>query len=211
MIFLFYLAQVTDAPSWAVDPSTMAAPIAAPVVPDGAPWWAQIAVNAIWMILVALLIPLLKHWLEKRAENEKAQAKMATSQTALSDISTQSVITTELKIYLYEAAQAILEREFLDIVRKVASGQLNTPELVKAELYKLGDILHERAVLHFKSRGVDIIQVVGESYLNALIEQAANKVSPFQGRESSKALLEPGVSNDLLTNGIQPIQVKATK
>lgn len=106
-----------------------------------------------------------------------------------------------VKTYVLDQAKALVEQEYKNIAAKVLSGELKTKEAVKKELYRLGEILKGKTKARF-SRELPALGDQVDELLDDLIRSAADKVSPFPGRETAAALLEHSVSDALISKGV---------
>lgn len=110
-----------------------------------------------------------------------------------------------IKTYVVEQARSIAEKEYKAIAKKVLSGELASVEAVKAELYRLGDILKAKT----KERFAGDLPALGEQadgILDDLIRYAADTTSPFPGKETAAVLLETQVSDMLVNKGIEYVR-----
>jgi hypothetical protein len=169
-----------------------------PVQAAGAPWWAGLVTFIVTTVLTPFLVQLLR---------AKAAAASAVAQNAAVDtngklIDQRAAVVERVKAYLWGTAAAIAEKRFPRLAEAVVAGRLKTPEDVKTELRLWGDDLREQAVFYFKGQGIDLAATIGLDALDALIERAANAVSPFPGKDTAVALLKDEVAPLLADKGI---------
>ena len=103
--------------------------------------------------------------------------------------------------YIVDQAQALAEKEYKNIAAKVLSGELKSVEDVKAELHRLGKQLKEQVKDRF-GKELPALGEKADDILDDLIRVAADKVSPFPGKETATALLEHSVSDSLIKRGV---------
>ena len=77
-----------------------------------------------------------------------------------------------------------------------------TKDAIKQELKIWGTELKNDALDYFQKQGLDLIAILGDAYLDKLIRWAADRVSPFPGKETAAALLEDELSNRLIKWGV---------
>jgi len=167
------------------------------------PLWAQVVYAVVTAIVAAFLIPYLN---KKRLEStEKITALAADS--ANSTAAAGGILLEQLKFFLHERAACIAEKEFPKLAAKVLSGELKTVDQVKSLLRLYGTELKREAIEYFKKhQGLDLIRFIGDQQLDRLIEYAANRVSPFPGKESAVEFLKEDASNWLIDKGIAVVR-----
>lgn len=165
---------------------------------DTIPGWLQALISVIGLAITAFLVPFLK----RKTEAAKAEAKRQSAQATEHDINSRGILVTRLQEFLWGTASAIAEKKFPELAVKIKSGQLNSKEAVKKELYGWGGALRQDAMAYFGNQGVDVVAAVGDDFLDKLIERAANKVSPFPGKETAKELLQDHATDWLIKHGV---------
>ena len=187
------------------------APAAAPAVAPAAaattnelPAWLQALISVIGLAITAFLVPFLK----RKAEAAKAEAKRQSAQATEHDINSRGILVSRLKQFLWGSAEAMAEKKFPELAAKIKNGELNGKEAIKKELYGWGGTLRDDAMSYFGNQGVDVVAAVGDDFLDKLIERAANKVSPFPGKETAKVLLQEHASDWLIEHGVDWVRQK---
>lgn len=153
----------------------------------GTPQWTTILAGIIGTLITIFLLP----WLRQKANAARAEAAKNQSEAIDTQIDTKRVLTDQAKAFALDTAASIAEKRFPALQAKVAAGELKLDgATLKAELYSWGATLKAKIVEHFNDQGIDIVVALGDKYLDELIEWAANKVSPFPGRDTVVALLK---------------------
>lgn len=160
--------------------------------------WAEAVGIIISTVLTLAIIPAIKQYRASLDAQRQASEALRTETT----VDTTRVIVNRLQDYLIGSASAIAEREFVNLARRVVSGEVKTPEEVKAELRLWGVLLKSRAVEYFQHQGVDLRELIGDDAVDRLVERAANAVSPFPGMETSSALLSGRSAEALAAYGV---------
>lgn len=149
------------------------------------PAWLEAAVMVLGVIITTFLVP----WLRRKTEAAKAEAAERRAGATKHELESKQDLTDMLKLYALEAAADIAERRFPILAQKIVNKELQDAAAIKAELYGWGKDLKQRIVDHFDLQGVNIVKALGSRYVEEIVEWAANKVSPFPGQETAKALL----------------------
>ena len=163
-----------------------------------APLWLQ----AVATIAVALITTFLLPYLKQLATAQKAKAAQAEVEYAESEISAKEYFLDLVKDFLLERAESIAEKNFPALAAKVISGEVKDADSIKAELRSWGSGLKAEAIEFCQKQGLDLIGMIGDDYLDKLIESAANAVSPLKGAETAKVLLQEKISNQLIEYGV---------
>jgi len=161
---------------------------AAPVVTDtqSGPAWLTALVGVIATVVTVFLVP----WLRQKANAARAEAESYKADSINTQISTKDMLADQAKQIGYSMAASLAEKRFPALAAKVASGELKMDgPSIKKELYSWGAALKAQIIEHFDGQGINIVTALGDKYLDQLVEWAANKVSPFPGKDTAKALL----------------------
>lgn len=180
--------------------------VTATEVGSGLPVWVTWIMGAVVMAVGAFLVPYLK----QLASKAKAEAEVARTASTEGSMGVRERLVASLKAFLLDSAAMLAEKNFPDLARNIQANGLKAID-IKTELRSWGTDIKNQAVKHFSDQGIDIIAAVGDEYLDKLIEWAANKVSPFPGRETAVALLQDydGKAIELvLTKGIDWLRNK---
>lgn len=157
---------------------------------EGQPLWAQIS----YVVLMALVTMFLVPYLKRLAEKARADAD-ASGQSA------KDTLLNRLKQLALDQAAVIAERRFPDIAAKLLKKKMSAEE-VKAELRTWGQELKVSLVDYFKREGIDLVEVLGDKMLDDVIRWAADKTSPFPGKDTAVTLLVDDWSNKLVKFGV---------
>jgi len=180
------------------------------------PFWAQILGTILAAIATVVLTPLAyKMSLRQDAEVRKAEAEAEAAKAAgtYNAMMQRKLLSERLKAFLLRAAANISERRFPELARNIKAGMFSLHDkeasrlAIKAELRKWGADLKQQAVDYFEDQGIDLVEEFGDKALDHLIEWAANKVSPFPGKETAVAMLQDNVSDLLIEKGVGAIRL----
>lgn len=185
---MLLLAEAGGGAATAVEPSSLATIIS----------------GIIGTLITLFLIP----YLHKKRAEATASAALLTADKTKSDIEGRGALVQRLKAFLYGAAGAIAEKEFPKLASDLIMGKVKTKDEIKGVLRSWGATLKKEAADYFEGQGIDIIAAVGDAALDRLIERAANKVSPFPGKETAVELLKDKVSNTIIDKGLVWIKRK---
>lgn len=155
--------------------------------------WTEIIATAVGTIMVAL-VPLLVQLIRAYTARIKVAAD-ADSQTTLEKVKNQAAV---LALTL---AENLAEKELPKLAAKVRAGTITSSEAVKAELHSLGVV----ALQDLKTALPTAAETLGDDALKALIRYAADKVSPFQGKETAVEMLQGGAEK-LLAYGVTALR-----
>ncbi len=171
------------------------------------PSWLQYLLALLSTAVTAFLVPFLK----RKAQAAKAETDRQSAAATESNINARGILMGRLKQFLYGTASAVAEKKFPELAAKVKSGQLKSASDIKTELRSWGGTLRSDAMAYFGNQGVDVLAAVGDDFLDKLIERAANKVSPFPGKDTAKAMLQDNVSDWLIEHGVDFVRNKFLK
>lgn len=162
--------------------------------------------NVVIGLVLAAVAPFVIRFLNKRSAVAHAELDAIEADSVNAELRGREAIAAEAKAYALDAAQAIAEKNFPKLARKVQNGDIKDVNDVKEELYSWGDTLKAELVKYFEDRGVDIVKALGDKYIDRLIEVAANRVSPFPGKETATMLLKDKVADMIVDKGIYAIK-----
>jgi hypothetical protein len=135
--------------------------------------WTQITL-AIITIAVPPLVAFAVQALRSMTTSLKAQAGQSTLDKA--------------RTFALLLASNFAEKQLVEIAKKVEAKELTTATAIKAELRDMG----QDAVTALLQAVPDAAATLGPDAAPALIRWAADKVSPFPGKDTAVALLEGG-------------------
>lgn len=156
-----------------------------------APLWLQILLAALASLVMLFVLP----WLKRKAEEAKAKAAEA-------DLSARDMLIEQVKAFCWDEATSIAEQKFPKLAKKVSEEGWKSGS-IKKELGTWGEELRSSVKAYFAGQGIDLAGVVADEYLDKFIRYAADKVSPFPGKDTAAALLEKDWSNKLVAYGVK--------
>ena len=168
------------------------------------PMWLQVIYGIATTAITLFVLP----WLKQHAASAKAAADSAAAQGNLTALQQRQLVLQRIEAFLMAGAATIANERWPQLARKLQTGQLATKEAIKAELYAWGDELKQQAIAQFKTEGIDLMAVVGEQYLDVLVDKAAAATSPFPGKEVAHELLDKKVIPLILEKGIAWLRQK---
>ncbi len=195
-------AAVTKMPASKADAKVEDAPKAE--AEKSLPTWLQYLIGILSTIVTAFLVPFLK----RRTIAAKAEAEKHSAEATQAHVNARGILVSRLQEFLWGTAEAIAEKKFPALAQKIAGGQLKNAQDIKKELYAWGGDLRSDAIAYFNNQGIDILAAVGDDFLDKLIERAANKVSPFPGRDTAKELLQKHATDWLIKQGVEWVRRK---
>lgn len=160
---------------------------------EGEPLWMKILYAALMVLVTSFVLPYLKRI------NEKARAEAeASNQT------TREKLLSRVKSIALDEAYVIAQERFPKIAQWIFTNKEGKPGLqsIKDELRSWGNDLKKHLVEYFKNEGVDIVGEIGDDYLDQIVRWAADKVSPFPGKETAVQLLVDDWTNKLADYGV---------
>lgn len=116
--------------------------------------------------------------------------------------SAKDALLRVLRNYIFDNVMSIVEREYAVIAAKVISGELKTAAEIKGELYRLGKQLKDKALKQFADKDLALLGDDVDGILDDMIRFAADRVSPFPGKDTAEAFLTEGVSDNIVNKGI---------
>lgn len=170
-----------------------------PVAAESSPWYMN-GLTALFMSAITyFVIPFLKA--KSLAASEEAKLHVFNQQKSITE---QKVAFFDMvRAYIFTRAEAIGEKQWPLLCKKIVSKQINTVTDVKAELYLWHQTLRDEVVAFFKTQNIDVLGELGTKTVDQWIESAANEVSPFPGKETAVAVLEDNVANTLIEKGVE--------
>lgn len=168
------------------------------------PVWLQAVLTVVSSLVTLILIPFLRN-------KAAAAAAEVTSHemSAVTNVMTQrQIISERLKSFLLRNAARIAEKKWPVLATEIATGNIQKPDVVKGVLREWGDELKADAIDYFKNQGIELVEAVGDKYLDQFVEWAANSTSPFVGKETAVEVLKGKVSNLIIEKGVGWIREK---
>ncbi len=202
-VLLFVMVFCSCSVIFAADaPATPAVNVTPIIDPAAQPWYVQVILLVLSTIITMFLIPYLKQ--HANAAKEEAQLHQIDKTKSLLD--QRQALLDMLNAYLLDRAASIAEDKWPDLARRIAAGQITNKDQIGAELMSWGVGLRQEAIDFFKLQGWDIVQAFGVEAIDKMIELAANKTSPFPGKETAVAILEQNVAPLLVDKGVHWMQ-----
>lgn len=155
------------------------------------PLWVTALITVLVLAAGYVLKPIIS------GEKKKHEAVIANEKSTAKE-----KLEARLKLFLLERAEVAVEDKagMLAIARGIQTKELTTLMGIKKRLYAMGAGLKQEAQDYFSAQDVDLLVELGEPYLDKAIAYAANKVSPFPGKDTAIALLGGGADR-LLAKG----------
>lgn len=170
---------------------------AAPIdVLEGQPLWTQIVYATVTALVAMFVLPYLKR-LSEKARAEADSSNQGAKETLL----------FRVKAIAADLAANIAEQRFPVLAAKLATTRLSVVE-IKAEMKTWGIDLRTKLVEYFKREGIDLLETVGDSMLDEVVRWAADKVSPFPGKDTAVTLLQDEWTNRLAKFGTDWVRSK---
>lgn len=193
IIHLYTLAQATQP---AVPPSIL-----------DKNWWAEFVA----MVVVVVFVKYVRPWLLAQKDKLEAETSAAQAAKRADTVQTNQVILERLKSFLTGTAAAIAEKRFGWLARDILDDQYPSADKVREEMRTWGTELRNKAIEYFQHQDIDIVRLVGQDYLNLLVERAANDVSPFPGKETAKEMFDKRNARVVSKYGINFVRAEIDK
>ncbi len=171
------------------------------------PMWFQMFMGVLSLVVTAFLLP----YLTRKAQAAKAEAEKLQAEAGTAAQTTRGILLKRLEAIALGAAARIAEKEFPKLALQVKTGGITNKAGVKDILYSWGKQVRDEIIDYFRKEGIDIIATVGDDYLDNLIAQVANKVSPFPGRETAVHMLQANVTDWLIAHGVSYVKARYAK
>jgi hypothetical protein len=172
----------------------------APVVTSSGepPMYVQIIVGIFGTIFTMFIVPFLRN------SSEAAKARLLQHQidSSKSLLEQKQQILDMLQEFALSRAASIGEKRWPILAGKIMHGKMNEKSEIKEELKEWGEDLKQECLDYFSTQNIDLIKLLGESAIDQAIEFAANKVSPFPGKETAVHLLKDGAAKLLVDHGV---------
>lgn len=155
------------------------------------------------LVLTALLIP----WINLQRMKIVAQTESIKKQGNVSDEQARTIMSERVKKSVVGLAELFADHKYPILAQRILRGELTDPDKIKEELRSWGDQLKTSLMSQLDAQSIDAIAVIGEGYIDALIERAAAAVSPFPGKDSALALLKGG-AQEIIEHGVNYVRSK---
>jgi len=177
-------------------PLTAFAQEAAPTTIDG-PLWAQLLYAALAAIISAFAVP----FLARKAKAAQEEAEALRSQGLAEGMRARKLLVADLKHFLLDWCANKVEKEMPVLAAQALTHKLDK-DAIKAKLAVWGAEAKAAAIDYFQTQGLELVALVGDQYLDDAIRWAADRVSPFPGKETAVALATEKYSNWLIEKGV---------
>lgn len=153
----------------------------------GAPAW----LNS----LLIIVIPILVYFGGRYLHNKRLHVQ---AQLANENLTKKERLELRLKDFAYMRAESFVQKDFLNIANELIKGKQkkegeeSLAARAKEQLKLLGERLQNEAESYFSEDDIDIVAELGEDRIKQIIEDAANRVSPFPGKNTVESLLGGG-------------------
>jgi hypothetical protein len=114
----------------------------------------------------------------------------------------RELLVADLKHFLLDWCSNKVEQEMPLLAAQVLTKKLDK-DAIKAKLKVWGAEAKAAAIDYFKTQGLELVALVGDKYLDDAIRWAADRVSPFPGKETAVALATDKYSNWLVDKGVE--------
>jgi len=160
---------------------------------EGQPFWQQVLYAVVVSVVSLFVLPYLKRL------NEKARAEAEAANQTI-----REKLLSRVKSIALDQAYVIGQERFPKIAQWIFTNKEGKPGLqtIKDELRSWGQDLKKHIVAYFKNEGIDIVGEIGDDYLDQIVRWAADKVSPFPGKETAVQLLTDDWTNKLADFGV---------
>lgn len=162
---------------------------------EGEPFWVQITYVVIMALVTLFVLP----WLKRQAERARAEAE-ASNQTA------RDMLLTRVKEMASQEAAVIAEQRFPVLAKLIIdsrkTGKLGV-EQIKSEMKSWGLGLKNTLVQFFAREGTDLVVEVGDQALDGIVRWAADRTSPFPGKDTAVTLMIDDWTDRLAKFGIE--------
>jgi hypothetical protein len=181
-----------------------------PEIVQAIPEWLQYVITAISALVTTMLVP----FLHRKAEAARLEGVKHVYDANLSRAEQRKLVSDRLKSFVLRHAAIFAEQRFPALARKIKAGGfvgVNKEviiEQIKAEMRVWGADLKKEAIDYFNGQGIDLVAEIGDKYLDDFVRWAADRVSPFPGRETAVAILQDNATDWLLEKGVDYLRNK---
>lgn len=174
------------------------------IAPEGSPWWVQ----ALWPLLLTVVVPFLVRYLNQKRIAAEAEAEKLTLDANKSLMEQKNILIDKRVIpFLWASAEHIAERDLPIVLADALDGDGKFDWKAHANRMKeeLLDIVKDK----FLTEGIDIVKVLGVKYLGQLIDRAIAKAIPWlpQSSQAAVSLIAQGqgatIAHLIIENGLK--------
>lgn len=170
-------------------------------LPVDAPWWVQIVYAIVTALVGAVALP----YLARKAQAAKQEVEKLRAEGLVNGVQARHILVADLKHFLIDYCSTLLEKRLPKLLPKIAARQLTAVE-IKAELHEWGKEAKDAAKVYFQEQGLDIVALIGDAYLDQAVRWAADRVSPFPGKETAVQLVETKYTDWLVAKGVDYVR-----
>ena len=175
--------------------------VASTALPTDAPWWAQLVYVAVTAIVGMFAVP----YLARKAQAAKEERDKLRAEGLANGVQARHILVADLKRFLFDYCSTILEKRLPKLLPLIVSSKMDATA-IKDELRSWGAEAKDEAIDYFKMQGLDIVALVGDGYLDQAVRWAADRVSPFPGKETAVKLAEEKYTNWLVEKGVDYVR-----
>ncbi len=166
-----------------------------------APWWAQLVYAVVTALVGMVALP----YLARKAQAAKQEVEKLRAEGLANGVSARHLLVADLKRYLLDYCSTLLEKKLPQLLPVLASGKYSIAD-VKKELREWGQEAKDAAKVYFREQGLDIVALVGDTYLDQAVRWAADRISPFPGKETAVQLVEKKYTNWIIEKGVDYVR-----
>lgn len=170
-------------------------------LPVDAPWWVQIVYAVVTALVGVVALP----YLARKAQAAKQEVEKLRAEGLANGVQARHILVADLKRFLIDYCSTLLEKRLPNILPKIVSGQLSAAA-IKDILHEWGAWAKAAAKTYFQEQGLDIVALIGDAYLDQAVRWAADRVSPFPGKETAVQLAETKYTNWIVEKGVDYVR-----
>lgn len=170
-------------------------------IPKDAPWWAQLVYAAVTALVGMFAVP----YLARKAQAAKEERDKLRAEGLANGVQARHILVADLKRFLFDYCSTLLEKRLPKLLPLIVSSKMDSIA-IKEELRAWGQDARAAAVEYFETQGLDIVALVGDSFLDQAVRWAADRVSPFPGKETAVQLAEAKYTNWLIDKGVDYVR-----
>jgi hypothetical protein len=182
-------------------PAVASAAEATNALPEGSPMWAQL----VYVIVTALVGMLAVPYLARKAQAAKQEAETLRAQGLSSGVHARHLLVVDLKHFLIDYCSTLLEEKLPILLPRILSEKMSS-DSIKTILREWGADAKQAAVRYFDAQGLSIVALIGDHYLDQAVRWAADRVSPFPGKETAVQLAQDEYTNWLIDKGVDYVR-----
>jgi hypothetical protein len=179
----------------------LAEEVASNPLPKDAPWWAQLVYAAVTALVGMFAVP----YLARKAQAAKEERDKLRAEGLANGIQARHVLVSDLKRFLWDYCAILLEKRLPKLLPVILASKMDGTA-IKEELRTWGSDAKAAAIEYFQTQGLDIVALVGDAYLDKAVRWAADRVSPFPGKDTAVQLAEAKYTNWIVEKGVDYVR-----